>query len=211
MFPFLFVTIACGACSGFHGLVCSGTTSKQISKESHCQSVGYGGMLLEAFVAVIALATVMFVSTEGIAGRGPGKLYGDGIGLSDDDQPRGSPRSRSPSAMAFSSFISPPSTSAHPRRYIMQERFARTSPWPACWPRSSRFRPCPLLLGPRRRPGQAHYAVLDALRYVQSLRRRDVESITVWLRAGSSYGSPGSDSCSAHDNGLFPDAPGQAA
>ncbi|MGI8883629.1 MAG: carbon starvation CstA family protein, partial [Pyrinomonadaceae bacterium] len=42
LFPFLFVTIACGACSGFHGLVCSGTTSKQIDKESHTKSVGYG-------------------------------------------------------------------------------------------------------------------------------------------------------------------------
>ncbi|MEO8755767.1 MAG: carbon starvation CstA family protein, partial [Casimicrobiaceae bacterium] len=47
LFPFLFVTIACGACSGFHGLVCSGTTSKQIGKESDCRSIGYGAMLLE--------------------------------------------------------------------------------------------------------------------------------------------------------------------
>src|SRR6185436_12490057 len=58
LFPFLFVTIACGACSGFHGLVCSGTTSKQIDRETHCHPIGYGAMLLEAFVAVIALATV---------------------------------------------------------------------------------------------------------------------------------------------------------
>ena len=54
LFPFLFVTIACGACSGFHGLVCSGTTSKQIDRETHCHPIGYGAMLLEAFVAVIA-------------------------------------------------------------------------------------------------------------------------------------------------------------
>jgi carbon starvation protein len=46
MFPMLFVTVACGACSGFHGLVSSGTTSKQVSKETDCQLVGYGGMLL---------------------------------------------------------------------------------------------------------------------------------------------------------------------
>jgi carbon starvation protein len=59
LLPFLFVTIACGACSGFHGLVCSGTTSKQIAKESHCHPVGYGAMLLEGFVALIALATIM--------------------------------------------------------------------------------------------------------------------------------------------------------
>src|SRR5688572_23222507 len=62
LFPFLFVTIACGACSGFHGLVCSGTTSKQISKESDCRPVGYGAMLLEAFVALIALGTILIVA-----------------------------------------------------------------------------------------------------------------------------------------------------
>src|SRR3970282_2161188 len=55
VFPFLFVTIACGACSGFHGLVCSGTTSKQIDRESHCQTVGYGAMLAGGFVAVIEM------------------------------------------------------------------------------------------------------------------------------------------------------------
>ena len=64
MFPFLFVTIACGACSGFHGLVCSGTTSKQIDKESHTQSVGYGAMLAEGFVAFIALVTIMIVQNH---------------------------------------------------------------------------------------------------------------------------------------------------
>jgi carbon starvation protein len=77
LFPFLFVTIACGACSGFHGLVCSGTTSKQISRESHCRPVGYGAMLLEGFVALIALATVMIAAKPT---GGPGGIYGDGIG-----------------------------------------------------------------------------------------------------------------------------------
>ena len=79
MFPFLFVTIACGACSGFHGLVCSGTTSKQIAKESDCKPVGYGGMLLEGLVAVIALATIMIVAPEVSKGAAPGRVYGDGI------------------------------------------------------------------------------------------------------------------------------------
>jgi carbon starvation protein CstA len=62
LFPFLFVTIACGACSGFHGLVCSGTTSKQIDKESHTKAVGYGAMLAEGFVAFIALVTIMIIT-----------------------------------------------------------------------------------------------------------------------------------------------------
>ncbi|MBY0275607.1 carbon starvation protein A [Candidatus Binatia bacterium] len=80
LFPFLFVTIACGACSGFHGLVCSGTTSKQIGKESDCKPIGYGAMLLEAFVALIALATVMIVATSETAGKAPGTIYGAGLG-----------------------------------------------------------------------------------------------------------------------------------
>ncbi len=79
IFPFLFVTIACGACSGFHGLVCGGTTSKQIAKESHCHPVGYGAMLLEGLVAVIALATVMIVAPGAEAARPPGVIYGEGL------------------------------------------------------------------------------------------------------------------------------------
>ncbi|MBN1204837.1 MAG: carbon starvation protein A [Myxococcaceae bacterium] len=80
LFPFLFVTIACGACSGFHGLVCSGTTSKQIDRETHCHPVGYGAMLLEGFVAVIALATVMIATKGELVGKAPGAVYGAGLG-----------------------------------------------------------------------------------------------------------------------------------
>lgn len=84
IFPFLFVTIACGACSGFHGLVCGGTTSRQIAKESHCKPIGFGAMLLEGFVAVIALATVMIVSPSDLVGESgapkpPGAVYGEGL------------------------------------------------------------------------------------------------------------------------------------
>ncbi len=61
MFPFLFITIACGACSGFHAIVSSGTTSKQLNKESDVKPIGYGAMLLEGVVAIIALATVMML------------------------------------------------------------------------------------------------------------------------------------------------------
>ena len=80
LFPFLFVTIACGACSGFHGLVCSGTTSKQVDRESHMQPVGYGAMLAEGFVALIALVTIMIVTQDDIKGLKPGTIYGNGIG-----------------------------------------------------------------------------------------------------------------------------------
>lgn len=55
IFPFCFITIACGAISGFHSLISSGTTPKMLSKESHARMVGYGGMLMESFVAVMAM------------------------------------------------------------------------------------------------------------------------------------------------------------
>ena len=80
LFPFLFVTIACGACSGFHGLVCSGTTSKQIDKESDMHAIGYGAMLAEGLVAVLALSTVMVMSADDLRGLKPGTIYGNGLG-----------------------------------------------------------------------------------------------------------------------------------
>ena len=79
VFPFLFVTIACGACSGFHGLICGGTTSRQIAKESHCTPVAFGAMLLEGFVAIIALATIMMLSPEQSKGLPAARIYGDGL------------------------------------------------------------------------------------------------------------------------------------
>jgi carbon starvation protein len=57
LFPFLFVTIACGALSGFHALISSGTTPKLLEKESQMRLIGYGGMLTESFVAIMALIT----------------------------------------------------------------------------------------------------------------------------------------------------------
>jgi carbon starvation protein len=55
LFPFVFITIACGAISGFHSLVASGTTPKMISKESHAYTIGYGAMLMESLVGITAL------------------------------------------------------------------------------------------------------------------------------------------------------------
>lgn len=65
MFPLLFVIVACGACSGFHALVASGTTSKQIALKRHILPIGYGGMLLEGLLAVITLITIgVYTRTE---------------------------------------------------------------------------------------------------------------------------------------------------
>ncbi len=58
LFPFLFVTVACGACSGFHALVASGTSAKQLDNERSMRPIGYGGMLLEGVLAIIALIGV---------------------------------------------------------------------------------------------------------------------------------------------------------
>ena len=59
LFPFLFITIACGALSGMHAMVASGTTPKMVQKESQVRMIGYGGMLMESFVAVMALAAAV--------------------------------------------------------------------------------------------------------------------------------------------------------
>jgi carbon starvation protein len=58
LFPSLFITIACGACSGFHAIVASGTTAKQLDRERDARGVGYGAMLIEGVLALIAVATV---------------------------------------------------------------------------------------------------------------------------------------------------------
>jgi carbon starvation protein len=126
LFPFLFVTIACGACSGFHGLVCSGTTSKQIDKETHTHPIGYGAMLAEGFVAFIALVTIMIVAESATKGVPPGKIYGDGIGrfltilIGRDNLPF----AVTFGAMAFSTFVFDTlDVCTRLGRYIIQELF----------------------------------------------------------------------------------------
>lgn len=126
LFPFLFVTIACGACSGFHGLVCSGTTSKQIDRESHIRGVGYGGMLAEGFVALIALVTIMIVAPADASGLKPGTIYGNGIGrfmtiLLGEERLN---FAITFGAMAFSTFVFDTlDVSTRLGRYIVQELF----------------------------------------------------------------------------------------
>jgi carbon starvation protein len=81
LFPMLFITIACGACSGFHGIVCSGTTSKQLQHETDARMVGYGGMLLEGIIAFLSLGTVIILAQEAPQIRqDPNMIYAQGIG-----------------------------------------------------------------------------------------------------------------------------------
>ncbi len=83
MFPMLFVIVACGAISGFHSLVGSGTTSKQVDNEKDTKLIGYGAMLIEGVLAVIALITAAYVSntelTELLKG-GPVNVFSSGVG-----------------------------------------------------------------------------------------------------------------------------------
>jgi carbon starvation protein len=80
VFPILFITVACGACSGFHGIVSSGTTSKQLRRESDAKVVGYGAMLMEGLVAVLALGTVMMLPAGSeMLKTDPNLIYANGL------------------------------------------------------------------------------------------------------------------------------------
>jgi len=85
LFPMLFVIIACGAISGFHSLCASGTTSKQLNKESDAKVIGYGAMLLEGLLATIALGTAAMLTKAGLADGlanwgGPVGVFAHGMG-----------------------------------------------------------------------------------------------------------------------------------
>lgn len=86
IFPLLFVTVACGAISGFHSLVCAGTTAKQLDKETHARPVAYGSMLIEGALAVIALITAVAISNTQYSqymrtgGGGAIAVFANGLG-----------------------------------------------------------------------------------------------------------------------------------
>lgn len=80
IFPILFITVACGACSGFHGIVSSGTTAKQIRRYKDSLPIGYGAMLLEGLVAILAMATVIMLPKGAeILKNDPNLIYAQGI------------------------------------------------------------------------------------------------------------------------------------
>ena len=85
LFPVLFVTVACGAISGLHSLVASGTTSKQIDKETDVKVVGFGGMLIESFLAIISVGAVIVLERADYTGllltEGPVNMFADGLGF----------------------------------------------------------------------------------------------------------------------------------
>lgn len=83
LFPVLFVTVACGAISGFHSLVGSGTSSKQLYKESDAKKIGYGAMLIEGLLAIVALISVAYISNKQfgslLGNGGPVNVFSEGI------------------------------------------------------------------------------------------------------------------------------------
>jgi carbon starvation protein len=126
LFPILFVTIACGACSGFHGIVASGTTSKQLRRESDARLVGYGAMLLESLTAILALTTLMILAKGSELAKGdPDLVYANGIasylGLLGVDRQL----ALSFALLAFSTFIYDTlDVSTRLARYVVQELFS---------------------------------------------------------------------------------------
>ncbi|MCC7491565.1 MAG: carbon starvation protein A [Fimbriimonadaceae bacterium] len=82
LFPMLFITIACGACSGFHSIIASGTTSKQLRLETDAKPIAYGAMLLEGLVAVVSLSCVMILAQGDklLTDPKPNFIYARGIG-----------------------------------------------------------------------------------------------------------------------------------
>jgi len=126
LFPILFVTVACGACSGFHSVVASGTSSKQLNKESDAKAIGYGAMLLEGLVAVIALLTVAMVNkNDDLLSSDPLVIYATGIGnfLSSLGIPK--ELGESFGLLALSAFVlTTLDTATRLSRYIFEELFS---------------------------------------------------------------------------------------
>jgi carbon starvation protein len=125
LFPMLFITIACGACSGFHALVASGTTSKQLRSETDARPIAYGSMLLEALVAIVSLCCIMMLSPATVASHGgvkPNLIYG--IGMSGFLQTVGIPVAYGIcfALLAFTTFVYDTlDVSTRLGRYILQE------------------------------------------------------------------------------------------
>ena len=125
LFPILFITVACGAISGFHSIVASGTTSKQLDRESDARRIGYGAMLIEGVVAVIALFTLaMLAKGDPMSTQAPLAVYGNGLGRFGEVFGLPFEYGRSFGILAVSTFLlTTLDTSTRLARYILEELF----------------------------------------------------------------------------------------
>lgn len=128
MFPMLFVTVACGAISGFHSLVGSGTTSKQLDNEGDVKLIGYGSMLIEGVLATLAIITAAYVTggklTDLLGAGGPVNVFSDGIGTFMASMGLSFTASKSFVALAISAFaLTSLDTATRLARFIFQEFF----------------------------------------------------------------------------------------
>lgn len=128
LFPVLFVTIACGAISGFHSMVASGTTSKQLDRETDAKTVGFGGMLIESLLAVVSVGSVIILTKEqyftSLAELGPVTLYSQGLGGFISALGVSAPLAISFVALTVSAFaVTTLDTCTRLARFVLQEYF----------------------------------------------------------------------------------------
>lgn len=128
LFPMLFVTVACGAISGFHSLVGSGTTAKQVDSEKDIKVVGYGSMLIEGVLATIAVITAAYLTKDGLAetlaAGGPINVFSSGVGTFMTSFGLPFATGKSFTALAISAFaLTSLDTATRLARFIFQEFF----------------------------------------------------------------------------------------
>ncbi|RUM88836.1 MAG: carbon starvation protein A [Thermodesulfatator sp.] len=129
LFPLLFVTTSCGALSGFHSLVASGTTARQASRESQARSVGYGAMLLESLLAVISLCAVVGLTLGDYQGllqtKGPITVFALGVGHFLSALGLSPEKGRAFAALAVSAFaLTSLDTATRVARFMLEELFS---------------------------------------------------------------------------------------
>lgn len=128
LFPILFVTVACGAISGFHSVVASGTTAKQLNRERDARPIGFGAMLVESLLAAIALITVMKLSRPAYTFnvlKGPVDIFSSGVGSFLGSIGLDDAHGKNFAALAVSAFaLTTLDTATRLCRYAFQEFFA---------------------------------------------------------------------------------------
>ncbi|WP_198470669.1 carbon starvation CstA family protein [Acetomicrobium sp. S15 = DSM 107314] len=128
LFPMLFITIACGAISGFHSLVASGTTAKQLDKEGDAKVIGYGGMLIEGVLAILATLTAVYLTKENYGALlkgGPVNVFATGLATFMTSFGLDATTGKTFTALAVSAFaLTTLDTATRLGRFAFQEFFA---------------------------------------------------------------------------------------